>query len=121
MGSTVCAMGFVGTYSNTEALDRMRRLLVKLERVAAAGGPTPLPRAIRKRERAPVLSAVVQILTEAEAPMQAREIHAAVEALRSEPVAWSSVKDCLASNAGPGGRFIRIARGRYGVRTTAVE
>ncbi len=106
-------VGFVGTYSNVEAMDRVRRLLPKLEKLAATKGPAPLPRAMRKRERAPVLSAVMQVLTEAEVPMRAREIHAAVEALRAEPVACSSVKDCLASNAGAGGRFVRIARGRY--------
>jgi hypothetical protein len=106
-------MGFVGTYSNAEALDRVRRLLPKLEKLATARGPAPSPRAMRKRERAPVLSTVSQILAEAEAPMRAVEIYRAVERLRGEPVAWSSVKDCLASNAGPGGRFMRIARGRY--------
>lgn len=106
-------MGFVGTYSNTEAMERVRRLLPKLEKLAAARGRTPSPRAMVKRERAPVLSAVAQILTEVEAPLRAREIHASVEVLRGEPVSWSSVKDCLASNAGPGGRFIRITRGRY--------
>jgi thioester reductase-like protein len=94
-------MGFVGTYSNVEAMDRVRRLLPKLVKLAAAGGSAPLPRTMPKRERAPVLSAVVQILTEAEAPMQARDIHAAVEASHGEVVSWSSVKDCLASNAGP--------------------
>lgn len=92
-------------------------MLPKLEKLAAAGGPAPSPRAMPKRQRAPVLSAVVEILTEAEAPMRARDIHAAVEALAGESVAWSSVKDCLASNAGSGGRFIRIARGRYQARS----
>lgn len=54
-----------------------------------------------------------QALERAVRMVRAREIHAAVEALRGEPVAWSSMKDCLASNAVVGGRFIRIARGRY--------
>jgi hypothetical protein len=106
-------MGIAGTYSNSEAMERVRRLLPKLEKLAAAEGPAPSPRSLLKRERAPILSAVVQILTETEAPMRAREIHAAVETLRGEPASWSSVKDCLASNARSGGRFIRITRGRY--------
>lgn len=106
-------MGFVGTYSNVEAVDRVRRLLPKLEKLAAEAGPRPVPQSIAKRERAPVLDAVVHVLTEAEVPMRASEIHAGVAALRGKPVPRSSVKDCLASNCGPGKRFIRIARGRH--------
>ncbi|HZV72669.1 MAG TPA: hypothetical protein VFF79_03045 [Conexibacter sp.] len=63
---------------------------------------------------------MTQILTEVEAPMRAQEIHAAVEVLRGEPVPWSSVKDCLASNVGPAGRFIRVARGRYRIVPPAI-
>jgi hypothetical protein len=111
-------MGFAGTYSNVEAVDRVRRLLPKLEKLAAEGQPARSPKPLKRRERAPVLDAVSAVLAEAEMPMRAREIHAAVEILRSEPVAWSSVKDCLASNAGVEGRFIRIARGRYRLRRT---
>jgi hypothetical protein len=116
-------MGFVGTYSNVEALDRVRRLLPNLEKLAVVEGAARPRRALRKRERerAPILSAVAQVLTDADAPMRAREIHAAVEVLRSEPVSWSSVKDCLASNAGPGGRFIRITRGRYEIAGDALH
>jgi hypothetical protein len=109
----VLEMGFVGTYSNAEALDRVRRLLPKLEKLAAEGGPKPSPAPIRKRELAPVLTTVGRVLHDAHGPMQASEIHACVEALRGEQVPWSSVKDCLASNAKPGGRFVRVARGRY--------
>lgn len=105
-------MGFAGTYSNVEAMDRVRRLLPKLETLAAAGGPAPLPRAMPKREE-PMLAVVTKILAEASAPMRAVEIHAAVQLARGKAVSWSTVKDCLASNARPGGRFIRIARGRY--------
>jgi len=106
-------MGFAGTYSNVEAVDRVRRLLPKLEKLTAEGQSARSPKPLKKRERAPILDAVRAVLADAEAPMRAREIHAAVETLRGEQVAWSSVKDCLASNAGIGGRFIRIARGRY--------
>jgi hypothetical protein len=113
-------MGFVGTYSNVEAMERVRRLLPKLEKLAASGEPAPLPRPMRKRERAPILEAVTQILAEAEVPMRAREIHVSVEAVRGEPVAWSSVKDCLASNVGPVGRFIRVERGRYRIAPPAI-
>lgn len=106
-------MGFVGIYSNVEAVERTRRLLPKLERLAAERGVAPSPRSVRKRGNAPVLKAVTAILTDADGPMRVRAIHAAVEVLRGESVASSSVKDCLASNARSGGRFVRVARGRY--------
>lgn len=109
-------MGFVGTYSNGEALDRVRRLLPKLERLAAEGGPTPAPQPLRKREE-PILATVTETLAEASLPMRAVDIHAAVQAARGTPVSWSTVKDCLASNARPGGRFVRVARGRYVLRS----
>jgi hypothetical protein len=106
-------MGFVGTYSNVEAVERVRRLLPRLEKLAAEGAPRRLSVPLKRRESAPVLHAAVRVLEEAAAPMRAVDVHRAVELLRGEPVAWSSVKDCLASNAEPGGRFLRIARGRY--------
>lgn len=106
-------MGFVGTYSNVEAVGRIRRLLPKLEKLAAEAAPRRSPEVLKRREPAPVLRAVTQVLLEAAAPMRAVEVHRAVERLRGEPVAWSSVKDCLASNARPGSRFVRIARRRY--------
>jgi hypothetical protein len=50
--------------------------------------------------------------------MRAKDIHAAVEALLGEPVGWSSVKMALASNvSGSSRRFVRVARGRYGLVT----
>ncbi len=106
-------MALLGTLSNLESQERLRRLVEKLERVGMASGSTPAPRTLRKRERGRVLKTVIQVLADAGRPMQVSEIRAGVEALRGEPVPASSVKDCLASNAGPGGRFIRIARGRY--------
>jgi hypothetical protein len=106
-------MGFVGTYSNVAAVDRVRRLLPKLEKLAADGGAQRSPEPPRHREHAPILRAVTQVLEQAGMPMRAVEVHRAVEALRGRPVAWSSVKDCLASNAGSGRRFLRISRGRY--------
>jgi hypothetical protein len=47
--------------------------------------------------------------------MQARDVHARVEALLGEPVRRSSVKATLAGNLkGLDPRFVRVARGRYG-------
>ncbi|HZV72667.1 MAG TPA: hypothetical protein VFF79_03035 [Conexibacter sp.] len=106
-------MGFVGTLSNPDTQERLRRLLDKLERVAGTETSTAPRRPEPQPECAPVLSAVTQVLRDVEGLMRARAVHAEVEALRGAPVAWSSVKDYLASNAQPGGRFVRVARGRY--------
>jgi len=48
--------------------------------------------------------------------MQARDVHARVETLLDEPVRWATVKATLAGNLdGPAPRFVRVARGRYGI------
>lgn len=48
--------------------------------------------------------------------MQAHDVHAAVEALLGESVRWASVKATLAGNIHPpAARFVRVARGRYGL------
>lgn len=61
-----------------------------------------------------VQEAVIRVLEQHPQPMQAREVHAAVEALLGESVRWGSVKACLAANvAGPSPRFVRVAPGRY--------
>jgi hypothetical protein len=106
-------VGFSGTYSNVEAVARVRRLLPKLEKLAAEAEPRRSLKPLKRREPAPILRAVTLVLEEAAMPMRAIEVHRAVERLRGEAVAWSSIKDCLASNARPGGRFVRLARGRY--------
>jgi len=61
-----------------------------------------------------VLEAVIRVLELHQRPMQAREVHAAVEALLGEPVRWASVKACLAANVtGSSARFRRVGPGRY--------
>jgi hypothetical protein len=48
--------------------------------------------------------------------MRARDVHAHVETLLGEQVRWATVKATLAGNLkGPTPRFVRVARGRYGV------
>lgn len=109
-------MDLLGTYSNQELQGSLGRLAKKLATLRAGGGPRRLPVSRRQRPRRPgwVLKAVVQVLSNRGEPMRAKDIHRAVEALVGGPVAWSSVKDALASNAsGPSPRFVRIARGRY--------
>jgi hypothetical protein len=54
------------------------------------------------------------VLSDRQEPMQAKAIHAAVEALLREPVRWASVKAALAANvSGASPRFMRVARGQY--------
>ena len=67
----------------------------------------------RHRRHGWVQAAVIRVL-ERKTPMQARKVHAAVEALLGKPVPWGSVKARLAANvAGPSPRFVRVAPGRY--------
>lgn len=77
-----------------------------------------LPVGNRHRRHDWVQKAVIAVLECRGEPMQAREVHAAVEALLSEPVRWGSVKACLAANvAGSSPRFVRVAPGRYAMGT----
>ena len=63
-----------------------------------------------------IIEAISQVLSEEGDPMQARDVHAQVETLLGEPVRWPSVKATLAGNLrGPKPRFVRVARGLYGV------
>jgi len=71
----------------------------------------------RHRRAGWIVEAIVRVLADQQEPMQAKEVHAAVEALLGEPVCWSSVKAALAANvAGPSPRFVKVARGRYRLR-----
>ena len=72
-----------------------------------------LPRAAPAKV-SPVLEAVTLVLTRAERPMRACEIHAAAEELSGQPLLWTSVKGALAAYAcNEDARFRRIRRGVY--------
>lgn len=96
----------------------LAHLAKKLVQLRASGGK---PRATLSRRQRPhrpgwVVEAVAQVLADRAEPMRATDIHAAVEALLGETVCWGSVKNALANNiSGPSRRFVRIARGRYGL------
>jgi hypothetical protein len=77
-----------------------------------------LTASVRHRPRPfQIIDAITQALTDHREPMQAREVHAEVEALLGEPVRWASIKALLASDvAGASPRFLWIARGRYRIR-----
>jgi hypothetical protein len=109
-------MHLLGLYSNQDLRGSLGRLAEKLAAVRASGGPRRRPVSCRRRPRRPgwVLDAVVQVLADHGEPMQAKDIHAAVEALVGEPVPSPSVKGALAKHVtGSSARFVRVARGRY--------
>jgi len=63
-----------------------------------------------------IIDAITRVLTEHCEPMHAPDVYAGVEALLGEPVRWASIKATLAGNLdGPAPRFVKIARGRYGI------
>jgi len=69
-----------------------------------------------------IIDAISQVLNEEREPMQARNVHARIEALLGESVRWASVKATLAGNlTGPEPRFVRVARGRYGVPSPRIR
>jgi hypothetical protein len=92
-----------------------RREATENGRTCASGAPDEAVCAAHPRQGR-IIDAISQVLIEEGDPMQAREVHARVETLLGEPVRWSSVKATLAGNLkGPDPRFVRVARGRYGV------
>lgn len=92
---------------------RLDRLRAKLAAEAPANW-APLPLADKRTQRGWVLTAVRQVLAEAQGPMRMCEIISKVEAALGKPVKKSSVENCLCSNSrGPKPRFERVGRGRY--------
>lgn len=66
------------------------------------------------RRRGEVLGVIERLLSEADAPMRAREIHRSVERSLGEPVSWSSVANCLRRNSvDASGCFEKVRVGLY--------
>jgi hypothetical protein len=64
----------------------------------------------------PVLATVTLVLTLAEEPMRAREVHAASEELAGRRFQWTSVKAALSAGAtGDRPRFQRVRHGVYAI------
>ena len=98
--------------SDTEATREHSRTCATGARGGAIGAAHP--------RQGRIIDAISQVLSEERDPMQARDVHTRVEALLGEPVRWASVKATLAGNlTGPAPRFVRVARGRYGVSSPA--
>jgi hypothetical protein len=91
-------VGLLGRKETPSGLSRLARHLAKL-REPGAPARTPVHRQQRAHRHGWVLEAVVQVLTNREEPMRAKDIHTAMETLLGEPVASSSVKMALTSNA----------------------
>ncbi len=88
---------------------------VERGRIAPARATLQAARANHPRQGR-IIDAIAQVLSDESDPMQARDVHAAVQTLLGEPVRWASVKATLAGNLeGPAPRFVRVARGRYGI------
>ncbi len=111
-------MELLGSISNPEKQERLRRLSDKLDQVAASEAkPRRSGRADQRLRPGVVLNAIMFVLASAEQPMRAKEIHEAVMALLEQPVTYSSVKACLADKAqGVEAPFERTARGCYRLR-----
>ena len=61
-----------------------------------------------------VKDAVLRVLAESGGSLQAREIHAAAEALTGTPLSWNTVKDYLHKQARtPGTQLRRVRHGVY--------
>lgn len=111
-------MELLGSLSNPEKQERLRQLSDKLDQVAVSNAkPRRSGRADRQLRPGVVPNAIMSVLSSADQPMRAREIHEAVMALLEQPVTYSSVKACLADKArGAEAPFERTARGCYRLR-----
>ena len=108
-------MELLGALSHQQIQERLRHLSGKLDELASSRAkPRRSGRIDRRIRPGVVLDAVVSVLSSADRPMQAREIHEAVLALVGRPVPYSSVKARLADKAqGAEAPFERLARGCY--------
>ena len=111
-------MELLGSLSNQELQGRLRQLSDKLDRLAASNAkPRRSGRTDHQLRPGVVFKAILSVLSSADQPMRIPEIHQAVIALLGRPVAYSSVKACLAVKAqGDDACFERIALGCYQLR-----
>jgi hypothetical protein len=86
-------MDLTGHHSNPSR--PLRALLDSIYRQDIKRLETSMGRSHRRHDW--VQEAVIRVLEQRKAPMQAREVHAAVEALLGEPVQWGSIKGVLGS------------------------
>lgn len=108
--------GFVNDLLDPVGRARRAKAAQDLREGRLARGGRPLPDLGSRPSHRPgwVLAALIEVLENSVEPLQAIAIHAAAEELLGEPVAWSSVKNGLASNiGGKSPRFERVGRGLY--------
>jgi hypothetical protein len=82
--------------------------------LAARPGPQIQSQSQIRPRAGAVQAAVIQALAEADRPLRAREIHQAAQKLAKMPLSWSTVKDCLHTNARrPNSPIERVSHGHY--------
>ncbi|HEX7290050.1 MAG TPA: hypothetical protein VF250_02880 [Conexibacter sp.] len=103
-------MDVLGTFSNNDLHAGLSKVAKKLRVLRRDEKAKPRPRAERRKRPGWVLKAVVEVLSDAAAPMRPDEIQRTLEARLGHPVAGSSIRNTLTRNRR---HFARVGRGRY--------
>lgn len=107
-------IGLIGSYLNPEIQARLSRLADKLDQVAAGTDARRVSRRVDQRLSGRLVpEAIMRVLAGSVEPLSVPTIHEAVELMLGRPVSQSTVKNALRREARPGGRLVRLARGRY--------
>lgn len=94
--------------------DRLASATLLIRSLAARPGPQAQSQSQLRRRAGAVQEVVFQVLTAAEQPLRAREIHAVAQELAGTALSWNTVKDCLHKNARrPDSPIERVSRGSY--------
>jgi hypothetical protein len=107
-------MALVGALSNPRVQGVVAEASVEMAAVRAGDRPVHAPVRKRSTRRRGEVRSVIVALLERHGPMQAREIHRAVERELHDDVPWSSIANCLARlSDGPDAELERIGPGCY--------
>lgn len=110
-------MRLIGALSKQGIQNRLKRLNAQRERILRDSESQPRPRKAVKLRCGAIQQAVTAVLREADEPLAAQEIHAAVESRLDQPVSRDSVHWCLSTGAkGESGRYERVSTGWYRLR-----
>jgi hypothetical protein len=115
-------MGVVGGLWNQDVRSRLQCIHRHIARQAASSEPSAKrpPPQFQRRRPGTICDAILAVLVEHRDGLRMRDITAAVAERLGEPVSTSSVKSCLWREAqGNIGKFERIGRGRYRLRSAA--
>jgi hypothetical protein len=118
----VCVVGLIGGLWNHDLQTRLQRIHRHVARQAAAPEPPAKPSGpqFRRRRAGTIQKAIAAVLADQREGIRVRDIAEAVTALLGEQIPLSSVKSCLWREAQSStGRFERIGRGRYRLRSAS--